>query len=102
MNAMTACAAALFPWRAYCAEQIVWSVKNRSMPAADVRKSVRRPMRSTANDANAAQNRFHTARMLNTLSAPKKTQERARGTHAVMSSWIVVFVMPIVLNTWLR
>ena len=41
----------------------LWRVKNRSMPAANMRKRVRRPVRSTANDAAASQNKFQIARI---------------------------------------
>ena len=81
---MTACAADCEPCSAYCAEQIVCSVKKSVMPAAEVMNRKRRPQRSTWNDANTAQNRFHMARM------------------PVMSGWMSVSVMPIVSNTWLR
>ena len=64
MNAMTACPARSFWCRAYCAEQTVWRMKNTSIPPAEVRKSVRRPMRSTAKEAAAAQNKFQTDRIL--------------------------------------
>ena len=45
------------------------NVKNNNMPAADVRKRVRRPTRSTAKEAAAAQNKFQMARILENRSA---------------------------------
>ena len=54
------------------------------MPAAEVKNRNRRPQRSTWKLANTAQHRFQIARM------------------PVMSSWISVFVMPIVSKTLVR
>lgn len=46
MKATTELPAALLPWFAYWLVHTVWSVKKRSMPAVEIRKSGRRPTRS--------------------------------------------------------